>query len=251
MEVHLIFLNNPEWTVEANLSKIEESQILTYCNTSRCAVVDFYLSDFPSHVSDHKIHAFRPIIIQDALNHAGAVLFMENNLRLTTGNIQPLVDKAKGSADQAGSGIICWATRQAVTLLTHPAMFHYFHTTDEGFKFLPMVEASRLLIFNTPEVHTDIMLPWIQCSLTHDCILPIGAQSNGCRFDKKPQYRYSGCHSHDSSALNIVLGLKFEFDDTCYATQTQDTYFHSVTASRAAEELARLQENVTDATTDS
>lgn len=42
------------------------------------------------------------------------------------------------------------------------------------FKFLPMVEASRLLIYNTPAVHTDIMLPWIQCSLTHDCILPIG-----------------------------------------------------------------------------
>lgn len=42
------------------------------------------------------------------------------------------------------------------------------------FKFLPMVEASRLLIYNTPDVHTDIMLPWIQCSLTHDCILPIG-----------------------------------------------------------------------------
>uniref|UniRef100_A0A1B6JB56 Uncharacterized protein n=1 Tax=Homalodisca liturata TaxID=320908 RepID=A0A1B6JB56_9HEMI len=243
--------NNTLLLYNLGLGRYDLQLILTYCNTSRCAVVDFYLSDFPSHVSDHKIHAFRPIIIQDALNHAGAVLFMENNLRLTTGNIQPLVDKAKGSADQAGSGIICWATRQAVTLLTHPAMFHYFHTTDEGFKFLPMVEASRLLIFNTPEVHTDIMLPWIQCSLTHDCILPIGAQSNGCRFDKKPQYRYSGCHSHDSSALNILLGLKFEFDDTCYATQTQDTYFHSVTASRAAEELARLQENVTDATTDS
>lgn len=39
-------------------------QILSYCNTSRCTVTDFYLSDFPSHVSDHKVHAYRPIIIQ-------------------------------------------------------------------------------------------------------------------------------------------------------------------------------------------
>lgn len=234
------------------LGRYDLQLILTYCNTSRCSVIDFYLTDFPSHISDHKIHAYRPIIIQDALNHAGAVFFIENNLRLTTGHIQPLIEKAVGSADQEGSGIVCWATRQAVTSLTHPSMFRYFHTTDDGFMFLPMVEASRLMVYNTPDVHRDVMLPWIQCSLTHDCILPIGAQSGGCRFDKKPQYRYSGCHSHDSSALNIVLGLKFQFDDTRYSAPAPDTWFYTVTAGAAAEELARLQDNVTDAaTTDS
>lgn len=79
----------------------------------------------------------------------------------------------------------------------------------------------------------------------------LGAQSNGCRFDKKPQYRYSGCHSHDSSALNIVLGLAFQFDDSSYSFHlSPETYFHTVTAAGAADELARLQDNMTD-TTDS
>lgn len=55
---------------------------------------------------------------------------------------------------------------------------------------------------------SEIMLPWIQCALTQDCIIPIGAQSVGCRFDKRPQYRYSGCHGYDQSALNIVLSLR-------------------------------------------
>ena len=53
------------------------------------------------------------------------------------------------------------------------------------------------------------MLPWIECTLTKDCIDPFGAQSSGCRFDKKPLYRYSGCHLYDSSALNVALGVAF------------------------------------------
>lgn len=76
--------------------------------------------------------------------------------------------------------------------------------------------------------------------------LGTGAQSVGCRFDKKPQYRYSGCHSYDSSALNIVLGLKFELDDTRYAVQNDESLFTKVSPSSASQELARLQENVTD-----
>ena len=53
------------------------------------------------------------------------------------------------------------------------------------------------------------MLPWIKCTLTKDCISPFGSQSGGCRFDKKPLYRYSGCHAYDSSALNVALGVAF------------------------------------------
>lgn len=49
-----------------------------------------------------------------------------------------------------------------------------------------------------------------------------------------------------------MLGLKFQFDESLYAVQTPENYFHAVSASSAAEELARLQENITDAaTTDS
>lgn len=111
---------------------------------------------------------------QDALNRAGAVLFMENNLRLTTSNLNPIISKALGTGEQKGSGIVGWRTKHAVTSLTHPRMFNYFHTSDESFLFLPMVEATKLLIYNTESIHSDVMLPWIQCALIHDCLLPIG-----------------------------------------------------------------------------
>ncbi len=84
----------------------------------------------------------------------------------------------------------------------------------ENYNFQHMVSAQALLIYNIPSVRDKLMLPWVKCVLVEDCLEPIGAQSSGCRYDKKPQYRYSGCHDYDISALNIVLGQMFNFDES-------------------------------------
>lgn len=89
------------------------------------------------------------------------------------------------------------------------------------------------------------MLPWVQCSLTQDCIIPIGAQSEGCKFNKKPQYRYSGCHSYDASALNIVLGLKFKLDESKYTYSGKERLFDTVTLEKADAILKSLEQNIT------
>ena len=74
------------------------------------------------------------------------------------------------------------------------------------------------------------MKPWVQCALTFDCISPIGAQPSGCHYDKRPIYRYSGCHHYDTSAFNIILGVLFKLDTSAYTTKQrffrkQDQYW--------------------------
>jgi hypothetical protein len=96
-------------------------------------------------------------------------------------------------------------------------MFEFFPGIKyEDFAFQHMASASALLLVYTEATHDQLMLPWLKCALTEACINPIGAQDTGCRFDKKPQYRYSGCHRYDMSALNIVLGVMFRFDESRY-----------------------------------
>lgn len=56
----------------------------------------------------------------------------------------------------------------------------------------------------------------------------LGAQSGGCRFDKKPGYRYSGCHGYDVSALNIVLGLHFRFRPELYSASQELQLFTEI-----------------------
>lgn len=149
-------------------------------------------------------------------------------------------------------------------------MYEYFHVSVESFFFLPLIWASHLVIQNTKEISDRVMLPWVKCALTRDCICPIGnfqlktwakywkivyilviilgAQSTGCRFNKRPQYRYSGCHEYDTSALNIVLGMHFDFDETQYIHQERETYFNKLQPEVIAEEYAMIvkQNNVTE-----
>lgn len=146
-----------------------------------------------------------------------------------------------------GSGILTWAMplKNAVSSRTHKKMFDYFHTEADNFLFVQMVTANSIILVNTESTHKEVMLPWVQCALTQDCIHPIGAQSGGCRFNKKPQYRYSGCHSYDASALNIVLGLKFKLDSSRYTYQRSKELFKLITLDKAVLELQGLEQNAT------
>ncbi|XP_014242261.1 uncharacterized protein LOC106662581 [Cimex lectularius] len=229
---------------------LSEDQLQTmalYCNSSRCVIVKFDLSVFPPHVSDEHLHAFRPLIIQDAVSRSGAIFYLENDQRLTTSDISPLVQRA------SSQGVLTWRAAHPVTALTHPRMLRYFTVPSESFFFTHMVEATKLLLYNTAPLRQGVMLPWVKCALNHDCIFPLGAQSVGCRFDKKPNYRYSGCHGNDASALSVLLGLLFNSDTDEYSIQAEATtqsngYFRRVDSTEAALELSSMQDNSTDST---
>jgi len=72
-----------------------------------------------------------------------------------------------------------------------------------------------------------------------------GAQSNGCKFNKKPLYRYSGCHGYDASAFNIVLGLTSQMDNTEYSLPSDSprNIFYKETLEQATRILESRRRN--------
>ncbi|XP_056637530.1 uncharacterized protein LOC130445722 [Diorhabda sublineata] len=216
--------------------------LTNFCNNSRCQVINFDLAQFPQHVSMNILHAFRPLVIQDALQRTGAIFFLESNYRLTQNVITTLYEERASL-----TGILAWPfnIRNPVSSLTHKKMFEYFHTDADNFLFLQMVKAEVLLVVNTLTIHKNVMLPWVQCALTQDCVIPIGAQSAGCKFDKRPQYRYSGCHTYDTSALNIVLGQLFKQNSSQYTYSGPVNVFNTVSLSLANVLLKQLELNST------
>ncbi|CAL4067369.1 unnamed protein product, partial [Meganyctiphanes norvegica] len=121
-------------------------------------------------------------------------------------------------------GVLTWPLMKPQLLptaaLTHPNMFTFFHTPKHNYDFHQMSDASTVLVYNLPTVHKELMKPWVGCALTHNCISPIGAQDTGCRYDKKPLFRYSGCHHYDESAFNVALGVMFDQDTRPYLAPT-------------------------------
>lgn len=99
-------------------------------------------------------------------------MFLDPNVRITSPNVTKLFELYKNKS------IVGWETRIApriaTTTLTHPKMFDYFRTPADNFFFLPLVLVDKLIVYNTLDVHQDIMLPWIQCALISECISPIG-----------------------------------------------------------------------------
>lgn len=157
---------------DLGLSADDARQLAGYCNNSRCAVIPYDLTPFPSYVSDEHMHAYRPLIIKDALCRSRAILFLENNMRLRPDARDVYAHLMSGARD---SGVLGWATRlQAVSSLTHPKMFKYFETDVESFQFLQMVSLDMAMFVDTPIVNEKILLPWIKCTLTMECIHPIG-----------------------------------------------------------------------------
>ena len=94
-------------------------------------------------------------------------------------------------------------------------MFAHFGVKPSSCYFQHMVRLSHLVLYNTARVHSEIMRPWVQCALLASCVSPTGADNSRC-VQRRPRYLYSGCHCYAESALNVVLGLAFNFEDSEY-----------------------------------
>lgn len=155
---------------DLGLSEEDLRALSAYCNSSRCTVISYDLSVFPSYVADQRMHAYRPIVIKDALMRSKSILFAENYMRIR-GSSRDLYDLQTKVAE---TGVLGWNTPTAVSTRTHPKMFDYFQTDADDFFFLRMVDLDTVLFVDTIFVTEKILLPWIKCALTLECIDPIG-----------------------------------------------------------------------------
>ena len=171
-QVQELFPDHQLFVYTLNLDEDELKSLNTSCNLS-CSLLKFDFDIYPSHVSDLKLYAFRPLIIQSLLDKTGAVVWLEPDVQ-----ILPVgVEKAREAFNRASlNGLYSWTIDQPTSSMTHPKMFEFFGDQPENFFFQRMIDGNCLIIFNTEKVHKYIMESWVRCSLTAYCISPIGAQ---------------------------------------------------------------------------
>jgi len=217
-----IFKYLPECPVvvyNMNIDEDDLSAVTDLCNSSSCSVRNFRWDLYPKHIKLKYLETFRPVIIQEMLNHTGAVFFVTIDHRFISGIPKQVLDMARQV------GIAGWPQLEPTSAVTHPRMFTFFKSAPEKYYFHRHLSGAHLLIYNLIGIHKNLMIPWLQCAFTRDCVEPVGAEnSSGCRNSRKPLYLYSGCHQYDQSAMNVALGLAFNFTTQSYS-MNNDHFF--------------------------
>lgn len=194
--------------------------LLSYCNTStlKCSIQKQDFSQYPSYIlQDEKLHLFRPILIKNALLKYRTILFVTNNVRFKCSS--KVLNDIRKRTEYSSHVTSLEVKKLPITSKTHPRMFSYFNSDVDAFLFVRQVKLDAVFFHYSRFLDSKILLPWLKCVLTRQCIQPIGSNSNSnhCKFNKKPQYRYSGCHGFDESAFNIICGLTFNFNEAKYS----------------------------------
>lgn len=185
---------------------ISEAEKHMFSESCHCQIRDVRWSRFPDHIQNVHNHAYRPLIIQEALQEFGAIFWCDPSIRFNSFQLHIVAQQAQRV------GLVSWPIEHPTSTLTHYKMFQYFNASNEDYFFHRMVQPGMMIIYNTKEVHEKLMYPWIRCALNYDCLAPHGSQPRGCNFAHKPKFIYAGCHRYDMSAMNIILGQMFQFE---------------------------------------
>lgn len=211
---------------DLGLSETDQQTLAMFCNSStvRCTIIQHDFSPYPSYIMDNKLRLFRPLIIKHALSRYRTILFAANHVRLR-GSSKVFNDIRKKTEEQ-GHVESLEIKKLPITSSTHPRMFDYFDSDADSFLFVRQVTLDAVYFHRSKFLDEKILLPWIKCVFTPQCIQPIGVYSsntNHCKFNKRPAYKYSGCHGYDESAFNVVLGLAFNFNEAKYSVTDNDS----------------------------
>ena len=133
------------------------------------------------------------------------MFWVEPETRFTSGYLDAVTSQA------SRVGVVSWPMIHTTSAMTHFGVFDYFNTTQTAYHFHRMVNPDQMLLYNTDTVHTQLMYPWIRCTLHESCVAPLGSQPGGCHLTQRPLYIYSGCHQYDLSVFNVVLGQSYQY----------------------------------------
>ncbi|XP_045174761.1 uncharacterized protein LOC123536043 isoform X2 [Mercenaria mercenaria] len=182
-----------------------EYQKQKICKDGGCEVRKFPFAEFPTFLEEKmQIIAWKPVLIQLALQKFGFVIWMDSAVYLPDGNLQAGIDIARTHGIAAG--------HKRVTYPDINLAFETDNTTFEtlgekpctfqnSFKF----NAALLFIRKSSIIYKYVMRPWVSCALTKRCIAADREPSSKCVNADKFGY----CHRFDQSVLSVILNRLF------------------------------------------
>lgn len=178
-----------------------EDQRKKICEGGKCVLKQFPFDLYPDFLENYlPSHAWKPVVIQMALQEFGFVIWMDSAVYIPDGNLQGGIDIARREGIAAGH-----------KLLGNPDVNLAYETNTRTFKALGeepcafkntfRFNAALIFIKRNAFTYKYIMRPWVSCALTKTCIDADSTFYSKCAFANK----YGFCHRFDQSVLSIIL----------------------------------------------
>ena len=132
-------------------------------------VVQFAFDRFPPHVRDLKTYAWKACVVQDAVERAGCVLFLDAGMELRN----ELADIEQKLASH-GHWFVC--TQENLKKLVHPGTRRALGLDESAFADQRSLAVGMMGWCRHSTVWEELFVPWLDCSLQLECIFPHGAQ---------------------------------------------------------------------------
>lgn len=182
-----------------------EDQRKKICSDGKCEVKQFPFDAYPDFLEDYLPScAWKPVVIQMALQEFGFVIWMDSAVYVPDGNLQAGIDIARREGIAAGHKMVA---NPDINLAyeTDARTFTALGEEPCAFKNTFRFNAALIFIKRTAFTYKYVMRPWVSCSLTKNCI------SADNKFYSKCAYadRVGFCHRFDQSVLSIILNRLF------------------------------------------
>ncbi|XP_045174762.2 uncharacterized protein LOC123536044 [Mercenaria mercenaria] len=185
-----------------------DDQRKTICAEGKCEVKQFPFDEYPDFLENYlPSHAWKPVVIQMALQEFGFVIWMDSAVYIPDGNLQGGIDIAKKEGIAAGH-----------RKLANPEINLAYETDSQTFKALGeeacafkksfRFNAALIFIKRNAFTYNYIMRPWVSCALTKTCIAADTKFYSNCASANK----YGFCHRFDQSVLSIILNRLYHLN---------------------------------------
>ena len=170
-----------------------------------------------------------PIKMQEVLEYAPALMWMDASFRLQTRHLDPVFDLViqNGGIAQFRHSV------HTIFAATDPRMWQYLVTNHQMMKSTRMHGANSVLIYKTEKVYTRVLYWWVLCALDPECITPTGS-SRRCPKEGKNwrTRRLENCHRQDQSALCTLIANLYHFQETWHVPDNSTRFVRLVKTPR-------------------
>ncbi|CAF1177433.1 unnamed protein product [Rotaria sordida] len=170
-------------------------------NCERCIIIPFPFAEIESvapHIRSLPNFAWKPIVVQDAVQRFGTIIYGDTSVRYLTSNFDRII------IDNLIRGFSCRELPgHYLSCFTLSGTFSWFNETSFTFDDIYIAEAGFVAVTDN-FLSRLVLKTWVTCALDSNCISP-----SSSRTECKRMSGITGTHRFDQSAMVATLSFYF------------------------------------------